>query len=118
MARPGRRHGPRSSDSKDRKDSRPSPSTSRKTSTDRTREVADRKTSAVAGSPPNSAGLYLNSRTFVSLARRQLSVEKAINTGRLLVSEVDEKILNLEDILQQVTSSEQDAQANSSDTTT
>jgi thioester reductase-like protein len=61
---------------------------------------------------PNSAGLYLNSHTFASLARRQLSVEESINTGRLLVSEVDEKMLDLEDILQQVTSSEQNAQTN------
>lgn len=65
---------------------------------------------------PNSAGLYLNSHTFASLARQQLSVEESISTGRLLVSEVDEKILNLEDILQQVTSSRQTAQANTTTT--
>ncbi len=62
---------------------------------------------------PNSAGLYLNSHTFASLARRQLSVEELISTGRLLVSEVDEKILDLEDILHQVTSSEQNVQTDS-----
>jgi hypothetical protein len=67
---------------------------------------------------PNSAGLYLNSHTFASLARRQLSVEESINTGRLVVSKADGKILNLEDILQQVTSPEHAAQASSIATTT
>jgi thioester reductase-like protein len=67
---------------------------------------------------PNSAGLYLNAHTFASLARRQLSVEEAINTGRLLVTEVDERIVNLEEILQQVTSAAQIAQAGSAATLT
>jgi hypothetical protein len=54
---------------------------------------------------PKSAGLYLNSNTFASLATRQTSVEESINSGQLLVSEIDENKLNLEDILQQVTDS-------------
>jgi thioester reductase-like protein len=54
---------------------------------------------------PKSAGLYLNSNTFASLATRQTSVEESINSGQLLVSEIDENKLNLEDILQQVTGS-------------
>ena len=68
-------------------------------------------------SPPNSAGLYLNSHTFASLARRQLSVEESIHTGRLLVSEVDEKIVNLEDILHQLTRSQHTAPADRTATT-
>jgi thioester reductase-like protein len=63
--------------------------------------------------PPDSPGFYLNSHTFASLARRQRSVEESINTGRILVSNVDEKMLNCENILQQVTRSEQIPQANS-----
>jgi thioester reductase-like protein len=66
---------------------------------------------------PNSSGLYLNSHTFTSLARRQLSVQEAINTGQLLVSEVDESVLNVELVLQQVTSSGHTAQANTTVTT-
>jgi hypothetical protein len=62
---------------------------------------------------PRSAGLYLNSHTFTSLARSRLSVEQSINTGRLLVSDVDEKIMNLEDILQQLTRPKRLAQASS-----